>query len=266
MQKTKNIYFSELLHKCYPKVFNNLKSILNKHGYKVNTLKNTKDIWIRDFMPLSTKDGLFQYIYTPDYLNNHKDIVLRTDPNECISELKLTIKKINLVIDGGNMVMFNDTIIMTDKIYTENPSLKHDKKILESFFHMFKKVVVIPRDPHKDEIYGHADGMVRFISENHLLINSEYPKTFKNKLHTILIQAGFTYTELKVKEDTKYAWGYINFLHLDDLIIQPSIDKVNDVYVKNKLELLYPNATVELCDARPLVKKGGVFNCVTWEL
>ncbi|MCK5539064.1 MAG: agmatine deiminase family protein [Bacteroidales bacterium] len=266
MQKTKNIYFSELLHKCYPKVFNNLKSILNKHGYKVNTLKNTKDIWIRDFMPLSTKDGLFQYIYTPDYLNNHKDIVLRTDPNECISELKLTIKKINLVIDGGNMLMFNDTIIMTDKIYTENPLLKHDTKALESFFHMFKKVIVIPRDPHIDEIYGHADGMVRFISENHLLVNSQYPETFKRKLHARLKETGFKITELKMNKDTKYTWGYINFLHIDNLIIQPSIDKMNDNYVKEQFENLYPDATVELCDARPLVKKGGVFNCVTWEL
>ena len=268
MQKTKTIYFSELLHKWHPNVFNALKSILNRHGYKVNALKNTKDIWIRDFMPLSTKDGLFQYIYTPDYLNNHKDIAYRTDPNECIMELELDAKKIDLVIDGGNMIMFNDTIIMTDKIYTENSSLKHDKKILESFFHMFKKVVVIPRDPHKDEIYGHADGMVRFIDDHHLLVNSQYPKIFKNKLHTTFKEAGFKVTELLINEDsnTNYTWGYINFLHIDNLIIQPSIDKVNDSYIKEQLEELYPDASVELCDARPLVKKDGVFNCVTWEL
>lgn len=266
MQKTKTIYFSELLYKWHPKVFNDLKSILTKHGYKVETLKNTKDIWIRDFMPLVIYHDLFTYIYTPNYLADNYGISIRTNPNKCITELKLDTQSIDLIIDGGNMLIFNDTIIMTDKIYTENPSLKHDKKALESFFHMFKKVIVIPRDPHKDEIYGHADGMVRFIDEHHLLLNSQYPKIFKNKLHTILKKADFKITELKMKEDTKNAWGYINFLHIDNLIIQPSIDNVNDCYVKEQLEELYPDVTIEFCEAHALVKKGGVFNCVSWEL
>ena len=266
MQKTKTIYFSELLYKWHPKIFNDLKSMLTKYGYKVETLKNTKDIWIRDFMPLAINHDLFKYTYTPDYLADNDGTTIHTNPNKYITELRLDTQNIDLVIDGGNMIMFNNTIIMTDKIYTENPLLKHDTKALESFFHMFKKVIVIPRDPHIDEIYGHADGMVRFISENHLLVNSQYPETFKRKLHARLKETGFKITELKMNKDTKYAWGYINFLHIDNLIIQPSIDKMNDNYVKEQLENLYPDATVELCDARPLVKKGGVFNCVTWEL
>jgi len=153
---------------------------------------------------------------------------------------------------------------MTDKVFTENSNLTLEA--LKQKFPFIKKLIIIPRDPDSEEIYGHADGMVRFISENHLLINSQYPDDFKKKLHQYLNDLGFTCTELKVKENTTYAWGYINFLHLDELIIQPSIDKVNDTYVKEQLKILYHDVKVELCDAKALVKQGGVFNCVSWEL
>ena len=264
MKKIKTVYFSELLHTKHKAIFMELSSIITSHGYNVKTLIHTKDIWIRDFMPIVTNDGLLQYQYTPDYLADRYGDKIRSNPIESIQELGLETKSIDLILDGGNMVMCDDTIIMTDKVYIENPSLNNDKKILESIFYMYKKVIVIPWD--KNEPYGHADGMVRFISENHLLVNSQYPKSFKDKLQTRLIESGFKYTELKMKEDTKYAWGYINFLHLDNLIIQPSINKVNDSYVKSQLEELYPNTTIKLCDTRALVKKGGVLNCISWEL
>lgn len=265
MQKTKTIFFSKLLNKWHPKVFNDLKSILEKHEYKVEILKNTKDIWIRDFMPIVFDNKAIQYQHTPDYLiNTPSNIPFITDPNLPIEEVGIKTDKIELILDGGNIVKNNGIVIVTDKLFTENRDLT--PKAFEKNFPNIKKLIVIPRDPDSEEVYGHADGMVRFISDNHLLINSQYPKSFKKKLHSILTRAGFICTELKVKEDTKYAWGYINFLHIDNLIIQPSIDKVNDMYIKEQLKVLYPEVNVELCNALTLVKQGGVFNCVSWEL
>jgi len=111
---------------------------------------------------------------------------------------------------------------MTTKVYEENDG---DFEVACDTFNSKllppKKLIVIPRDPHPEEIYSHADGMVRFIKQNYLLVNSQYPKAFKQKLHKQLKRSGFKTTELKVKEDTKYVWDCINFLHLDDLIIQP---------------------------------------------
>lgn len=49
--------------------------------------------------------------------------------------------------------------------------------------------------------------------------------------------------------------GIISFLHLDDLIVLPAIYKINDTYVKCQLKELYTNKIIELCDAKPLVKK-----------
>ena len=214
-------------------------------------------------MPIMFDEKCIQYHYYPDYLMDPLLVPYRTDANAPIKEIGLKTEKTELILDGGNVVKCNGTVIMTDKVFQENMHI--NLKDIQEIFPL-KKLIIIPRDPDVEEIYGHADGMVRFISENHLLVNSQYPDSFKKKLHTRLRETGFKYTELKMKEDTKYAWGYINFLHLDNLIIQPSIDKVNDDYVKSQLEELYPNTTVELCDARALVKQGGGFNCISWEL
>lgn len=265
MNKTTTVYFSDLLRTQHATLFSNLKSILNKHNFQVKILKETKDIWIRDFMPLVYDDKCIQYRYEPDYLMEPSLLPYCTDPNDPIKELGIQTEKIELILDGGNVVKCHDTAIMTNKVFEENENFEIVCDTLDGKLPPFRRLIIIPRDPHPKEVYGHADGMVRFIRQNHLLVNSQYPDEFKKKIHRSLRRSGFKTTELKVREDTKYAWGYINFLHLDGLIIQPSIDKVNDDYVKNQLEELYPNVTVELCDAKVLVKKGGVFNCISWE-
>ncbi|MDD3591862.1 MAG: agmatine deiminase family protein [Sulfurovum sp.] len=265
MNKKTTVYFSDLLRIEHPVLFSNLKSILNRHRYEVTTLKETKDIWIRDFMPIVFDDKCIQYRYEPDYLMEPSLLPYRTDPNDPIKELGLQTEKIELILDGGNVVKCHDTAIMTNKAFEENKSLEITCDTLKGKLPPRRRLIILPRDPHPEEIYGHADGMVRFIKQNHILVNSQYPDNFKHKLHHSLNNSGLKTTELKVKENTKYAWGYINFLHLDDLIIQPAIDKVNDAYVKSQLEELYPNTIVELCDAKAILKKGGGFNCISWE-
>lgn len=266
MSKTKKIYFSDLLRIWHPALFSSLKLILNKHHFEVITLKETKDIWIRDFMPIVFDDMCVQYRYEPDYLMEPSSIPYRTNPIDPVEELGLNTQKVELILDGGNVIKCHDTVIMTDKVLEENKGLESTLDRLSDTIFPLKKLIIIPRDPDPEEVYGHADGMVRFIKQNHLLINSQYPAEFKDKLHSLLRDRGFKTTELQVKENTKYAWGYINFLHLDGLIILPAIDKTIDSYVKMQLQDLYPNTIIELCDAKPLLKKGGVFNCISWEL
>jgi agmatine/peptidylarginine deiminase len=260
----RTLYLSSLLLKWHEKLYSNLSTTLKRHNYSVETLKDTKDIWLRDFMPLNHNGKFYSYNYNPDYLQSSKDKPYITDPMPIFKNLGIKTKHIDLVLDGGNLLFYKDTIIMTDKFYSENPKLKNDKERLKPYFWMFKKIVVIPRDPHSDEIYGHADGMVRFIDDEYLLVNS-YSSLFRSKLLKSLKEQGIRYTELKLKEDTKHSWGYINFLQLDDLIIQPSIDNVNDLYITDQLQKLYPYHNIELVDAKPLTKKGGVFNCISWE-
>jgi len=85
---------SNLLIKNPPKIADALRSILNKYDIKCEILE-TKDIWMRDFMPFLLADGrLASYVYNPDYLKSDKYNHLRT-------KIPYTSNHIDLVIDGG---------------------------------------------------------------------------------------------------------------------------------------------------------------------
>jgi agmatine/peptidylarginine deiminase len=62
-------------------------------------------------------------------------------------------------------------VILTDKVVVENPSLSK-AKLLSELRELFEieTIIIIPRDPL--DFTGHADGMVRFVDEDTVLITS----------------------------------------------------------------------------------------------
>ena len=76
MQPT--ILLSALLPKHHAKVTTSLCQIFDRHGVGYQFLQ-TKDIWMRDFMPFLLDNGrLVSYNYDPDYLKDDKYSHLRT--------------------------------------------------------------------------------------------------------------------------------------------------------------------------------------------
>ena len=119
----KTIRLSRLLFERYTTESENLTNILNKHNIPYEILENTKDIWMRDFMPFCLDDGtLVSYIYEPDYLQGVKYKNIKT-------KINYEINHIDLVIDGGNFVRYKNKAIMTDKVFKENPSKTKDEII-----------------------------------------------------------------------------------------------------------------------------------------
>jgi len=85
---------------------------------------------------------------------------------------------------------------MTDKVLVENEELYKPIDLTDKLKQIFEveKVVLIPWI--KDDIYGHADGMVRFLDEQSLLVNdfsserpswqNEFERAFKKELILII--------------------------------------------------------------------------------
>ena len=71
---------------------------------------------------------------------------------------------------------------MTDKIFKENPRYSREALVdeLENLF--FAELVIIPWDRY--EMYGHADGMVRWIDGDRVLMNNyfDFDPSFRKKL------------------------------------------------------------------------------------
>ena len=63
------VFMSELLMSQYPEICNNLIRIFKKHHINYSFIKETKDIWCRDYMPVQIESEKFiQFRYDPSYL------------------------------------------------------------------------------------------------------------------------------------------------------------------------------------------------------
>ena len=72
--QTNKVYFSEYLraYKCWKSI----KEALLEHEINFEMLPGTKDIWVRDFMPIQ-KDvkSFIGYEYNPDYLKEEQQYI-----------------------------------------------------------------------------------------------------------------------------------------------------------------------------------------------
>ena len=268
--QTNKVYLAEGI-KGYPKVAENLLYALYKEGIETEYLPHSKSkmhVWVRDYMPIQLEEGRFlKYVYRPDYLKNDKDYI----PNYAgmIRKLGLNCKPTSLVIDGGNVVKWDDAVIMTDKVLKENPGYDEYglRFRLEELFET--DVVFIPWDRY--EMFGHADGMVRFIDRRTVLLNNyvDFDPDLRKRLQEALKWHGFSVEELHYDKPrcSRYSWAYLNFLQVAGRIFVPGLGIEEDGMALEQIQALYPDHKVILVpECLELVRDGGALNCVSWNI
>lgn len=115
------LYFSSQLNTPkYKPAADRMFAALDLFNIKYKLLNNTKDIWLRDFMPVKTKSGKYvSFRYEPSYLDGSPE--LRTDfrrnvvPNFDFKNLVYT----DINLDGGNVVFSpsKEKIIISDRVF-----------------------------------------------------------------------------------------------------------------------------------------------------
>jgi agmatine/peptidylarginine deiminase len=244
-------------------------STLDDLGAKYEFLRDTKDIWARDYMPIQINDDTYiEYRFDPDYLQKarkgYRD--LKTYPDIVCDTLKRKTKKSDLIMDGGNFVKSTDCVILTDKIIKENRVAYNKTELLKNLQDTFEveKIVLIPWD--KSEAYGHSDGMVRFINEK-TVVTQYYFKDYEPMLKP-LKQAGLKieYIDYNVKKKDKRDWAYLNFLQTKDLLLLPKFGIEHDDQAFEQIESFYPDyiGKIYQIDMNETVKFGGTLNCISW--
>lgn len=114
-----NIYFSSLLKQQFPTLTANLEKELNIQEIAFSYLTDTKDIWCRDFMPIQIgKDEFVLFNYFPSYLKGASK--LRTDNKKVCEKHGINYTFSSIILDGGNVVRYNNKAILTDRIFAEN--------------------------------------------------------------------------------------------------------------------------------------------------
>ena len=267
------VYLSELLKERFPDCFNRLTSTLKKHNVEYRLLKGTKDIWCRDYMPVQTKSGkLIQFKYDPSYLKGKREWEeSRSDVREIcrLNNIDATFSDINL--DGGNVLICDGRAIISDRIFTENPTKDKDSLVNDLSKLLECEIIIIPAE--NGDYTGHADGMVRFVDRNTILGNrmaDEY-KYWQKGMQKVLNTYNLTYidvpflTDIKDSKHPESAIGiYVNYLEVNDLIVVPVFGREEDAQAIKIIKKAFPNKKIETMDYNDVAKEGGLLNCTTW--
>jgi agmatine/peptidylarginine deiminase len=280
--QTNFVYFSELLHTNpkYTAFCKNLTSILDKHNIGYGFLPDTNDIWCRDYMPVQVAENKFiEYRYDPDYLQELKYRRTKTYPDLVCDKLGIKTVKTDIILDGGNVIKWENKVILTDKIIPENASKYLKAQLIEKLKALFEvdTIILIPRfiKNGKTDLFGHADGMIRFIDADRVLVDGYY-KTMKpgygDKFYKVLkanklIPVEF---EFMVNNRKQNNWAYLNFLQMKDLIVFPQFGIDSDQAALEKIKTAFPEyaskGQIETIDASAIIRDGGVLNCITWTI
>lgn len=263
------IYFSFLLQTDPRyKPAEQLFTVLTANGVQYKLLDGTRDIWLRDFMPVKTKsDKYISFRYEPGYLKDNPE--LRTDYRReiapSLSLENLIYSDINL--DGGNIVFSpaRETAVISDRIFEENPKLSSAELVRELEKLLEARVIIIPS--LRSDMTGHADGMVRFIDENTAVGNaSRSLYGLEAHIKTVLRNHGievydFPYFDSKGGS----AIGcYLNFLETESAIFLPVFGVDMDKKAVDTANHIF-NKTLVPININEISEDGGVLNCISWE-
>jgi agmatine/peptidylarginine deiminase len=254
------------------------------------------DIWIRDYAPLTTiaynYPSSVKFKYSPSYIKEKDKKYIEGDDKvgESLAAIRAgwAPRLVDYTWDMGNLTHNGaGTAIITNRLIKDNEhvSLEELKSIIRIYLG-FSDIIFIPVEP--GDKTGHVDGMVRFIDEKVLAVGA-YPAytrnhSFMNRLATKLeTDLGPDYTIIRLlngkpedhaSEGIASAVGnHVNFLRINDIILFPyysdPISKQPLDDFKNALQENHLNIKVVPVDTHEIIKlakKGGVLNCISWQL
>lgn len=276
--ETNFLYLADSLNKKeYSSFCERFEKKLKENNIDYDFLEGTKDIWCRDYMPVQiSKDGFVQFKYNPDYLRDDREWKKTISD---VASICKNVKKINfrpthstIIIDGGNVIKAKDKVIMCDKIFSENPQID-DRKLIKELEERFQvdKIIFVPWD--KNDFIDHADGMIRFIEDNRVVINKygKEDEEFKSYLFTALHNAGLDWEEIPYNpyrnESYIDAKGiYINYLQMKDIVFVPKFGIKEDDVAFKAFERIFVGQKIVQVDSTEIAKDGGALNCITWNI
>lgn len=264
-------YFASLLqtNPIYQPAADRLLAALYSAGVEYRLLDGTHDIWLRDFMPVQIRDGSFvSFRYEPSYLENEPQ--LRTNFKSDLSlqfSFSVTYSDINL--DGGNVVLSpsKEQAIISNRILTENLNYTQAELIKTLEQQLKAQVILIPSLKKKNDMTGHADGMVRFVNEN-TVIGNYVPskKGLEQRIQSVLQGYGIDVIDFPYFSSSHdSAVGcYLNFLETERHIFLPVFgNELDDKAVASAKEI-FAKMIIPV-NVNEIAREGGVLNCISWE-
>ena len=261
------IYLSALLPTLYPTDAETLFTALTAHDAPYALLDGTRDVWLRDFMPVRTgSEKLVSFRYEPSYLKNVP--VLRTDFRKDLApQLGLPVTYSNINLDGGNVVFSPSgaCVLISDRIFSENTEYPSAALVRELSELLEAEVIVLPS--LKSDMTGHADGMVRFLDDRTVLCNRPLSSCgFEQQVKRAVQDCGLDAVDFPfVPAGGVSAVGcYLNYLETEQAVFLPVFDIEQDAEAETSARQLFSKEIVPV-NIREIAQQGGCLNCISWE-
>lgn len=271
--ETNFLYLADTLPKKFPLFYESLQSLLQIQEIEFALIPETKDIWAVDYMPIQVHNNKFiQFMYNPSYLKAKKYQKTISNVDQICKHLNYNIFKCDIILDGGNVVKWKNKIIMTDRVFIDNPQYRK-KELIYKLYEIFEidRIILIPEQPL--DITGHADGMIRFLDEHNVIINdfAKEKDWFKSSLKIALHNAHLEYIEIPYnvyenKNDEDANGTYINYMQIEDSIFLPIFNLKEDEAAFKLFQKLFYNNKIVTVNCNEIAQKGGVLNCISWNI
>ena len=273
--QTNFLYLADTLPKNYPGFFKEFEKVLSKCNIEFALLPNTKDVWAVDYMPVQTDLNRFvRFTYNPSYLQTKELLKTISPVDDICNEIGLAVVKSDIILDGGNIICCKSKAIMTDRVFVDNP--KYNRQELIKKLHevlQIEKIYFVPEQP--GDFTGHADGMVRFIDENTVIINDYKNKkekeSFYRAFEIAIYRTGLNYIKIpynvshNAPEDQANG-DYINYLQMENIVIIPTFGIKEDKEAVKQLETIFAGQKTATIDGNEIANDGGILNCITWNI
>lgn len=267
------VFISAQLKVFHPNVYFSLKNAFTQISVDCKELPDTRDIWVRDFLPVRTRTGKFvQFVFNPSYLRSCKYAHLRTEPEVVLPHLGISTKDIvrsPLILDGGSIHIFNNVALVSTRILKENKKYskrfirRHLEEVLE-----VSSVVFISEEP--SDIFGHIDGICApykypfiFVADTSCYSRSHFISLLTDIRNAGLLPVVIPYKIPPAVESAVYC--YLNFLYINDYIIFPQFNTPLDSYMLSIFKTIHGDRIIPIF-CREVAEKGGAIHCITWEV
>lgn len=275
--QTNFLYLADTLPIRYPDFCKRFEHVLKESNILFGFLPQTKDVWAVDYMPIQTDLNKFiRFLYLPSYLTKYKKYANTiSDVDTICKDIGIETIKTNIIIDGGNVTRWTNKVIMTDRIFKDNPTYERNQLIKELYeLLQVDKLYFVPEQP--GDFTGHSDGMVRFVDENTVIIN-DYENSKKEKewfcrafgiaIHnTGLDFIKIPYNVYDNKSNDHANGDYINYLQMENTVIIPTFGIKEDDVAVRQLETIFAGQKIQTIESNEIAYDGGILNCITWNI
>lgn len=271
--QTNHLYLADTLPRKYPNFYKRFENILQQYEIEYSILPKTKDVWAVDYMPIQIALNKFvRFTYNPRYLQTKALLKTISNVDSICNDINISTHKTNIILDGGNVTRTTDKVIMTDRVFIENPTYER-KQLIKELYELLRidKLYFIPEQP--GDFTGHSDGMIRFVDEKTIIINdySREKEWFRRAFDIAIHNTGLDYIKIPYNvynNNSNYQANgdYVNYLQMEKTVIVPTFGITEDDEAVKQLTNIFSGYNIVTVESNEIANDGGVLNCITWNI